>query len=141
LRDVSSANIFVNWRALEAAGIDKNAPVTARLRDVKFSKALETILRDVGGGTVRLGYTIDEGVISISTEEDLASNVVTRVYDIRDLIVNVQDFDNPPSFQLNQTTQAGGSGGGQSLFSGTGQENNQAGGTRAELVDSIVRLI
>src|SRR5207249_2105153 len=35
MRDVTGANIFVNWRALEAAGIDKNTPVSARLRDVK----------------------------------------------------------------------------------------------------------
>ncbi|MGH7213518.1 MAG: hypothetical protein ACREIT_01960, partial [Tepidisphaeraceae bacterium] len=32
LRDVSGANIFVNWRALEQAGVDKNARVSARLR-------------------------------------------------------------------------------------------------------------
>ena len=68
LRDITQTNIFVNWRALEAAGVDKNAPVTTRLRDVKFSKVLRTVLDEVGGGTVRLGYTIDEGVITISTE-------------------------------------------------------------------------
>jgi hypothetical protein len=49
---------------------------------VKFSRRPDTILRDVGGGTVKLGCTVDEGVITISTEEDLASNVVTNVYDI-----------------------------------------------------------
>jgi Flp pilus assembly secretin CpaC len=140
LRDVSSANIFVNWKALETAGIDRNAPVTARLRDVKFSKALETILKDVGGGTVKLGYTIDEGVISISTEEDLASNVVTRVYDIRDLIINVPDFDMPPNFQLQGST-AGGSGGNQQLFNST-QQNGQTGtNVRADLIANITKLI
>ncbi|HWP39446.1 MAG TPA: hypothetical protein VNL70_00875, partial [Tepidisphaeraceae bacterium] len=139
LRDVSATNIFVNWRALEAAGIDRNAPVTARLRDVKFSKALSTILSDVGGGLVRLGYTIDEGVITISTEEDLSSNVVTRVYDIRDLIINVTDFDQPPDFQL-QGAQVGGGGGGQQLFSGTTAEETEA-ATRADLVDAITSLI
>src|SRR6185503_19872463 len=122
LRDVTGANIFVNWRALEAAGIDRNTPVTARLRDVKFSKALQTILSDVGGGTVKLGYTIDEGVITISTDEDLSKNVVTRVYDIRDLIIEVPDFNQAPTFNLsNQSNQTsgqgggGGGGGGQSL--------------------------
>jgi general secretion pathway protein D len=140
LRDVSSANIFVNWRALETAGIDRNAPVTARLRDVKFSKALETILRDVGGGTVKLGYTIDEGVITISTEEDLASNVVTRVYDIRDLIISVPDFDNPPQFQL-QASQTGGGGGGQNLFNSNQGQEAQGANARADLVASIIKLI
>jgi len=53
LRDVSGANIFVNWRALEAAEIDRNAPVTARLSNVKFGKALDLILQDVGGARGR----------------------------------------------------------------------------------------
>ncbi len=86
LRDMSRINIFVNWRGLEAAGIDRNTRVTARLRDVKFSKALDTILRDVGGN-VRLGYDVDGNVLTISTADDIQINVVTQVYDIRDLIV------------------------------------------------------
>ena len=48
LRDVSGANIFVNWKSLEGAGVDRNAPVTAKLRNVKFSKALSIILDSVG---------------------------------------------------------------------------------------------
>src|SRR5262249_45621959 len=45
-RDLGGVNLDVNWRVLEAAGIDRAARMTARLRDVKFSKALETVLRD-----------------------------------------------------------------------------------------------
>lgn len=89
LRDVSGANIFVNWRALEAAGVTKKTTVSARLRDVKFGKALETILRDAGGEKARFGYSVDEGVITISTVRDLQVGTVTQVYDIRDLIFDV----------------------------------------------------
>lgn len=85
LRDLTNANIFVNWRALEGAGIDRNAPVNLRLRQVKFSKALQLILDGVGGDEVRLGYTVDDGVITISTDEDLGQNTLTRVYDVRDI--------------------------------------------------------
>ena len=162
LRDITGANIFVNWRAMEAAAIDKNAPVTARLRDVKFSKALDIILSDVGGGTVKLGYTVDEGVITISTGDDLSKNVVTRVYDIRDVIFEVPDFTDAPVFDLsqqqtqqgNQSTRGGqgglggggggGAGGGQGLFGGQGggqqgQEQNQQ--SRAERIAAITKLI
>jgi type II secretory pathway component GspD/PulD (secretin)/tetratricopeptide (TPR) repeat protein len=149
LRDVSGANIFVNWRALEAAGIDRNAPVTARLRDVAFRKALDVILQDVGGGTVKLAYTIDQGVITISTADELATNTITQTYDIRDLIINVPDFDNAPQFDLNAASQntgggGGGGGGGTSLFGGTGGgggDEEQAGPTRTELVEQITNLI
>jgi beta-lactamase regulating signal transducer with metallopeptidase domain len=92
LRDITGANIFVNWRALEAAGIDRQAPVSARLRDVKFAKALTVVLDEVGGGTIKLGYAIDDGVITITTAEDLAKNTETRVYDVRDLLAEVSDY-------------------------------------------------
>lgn len=125
LRDITGANIFVNWRALEAAGVDRNTPVTTRLRDVRFSKALETILRDVGGGTVQMTYTVDDGVIMISTAEDLSKNTITRVYDIRDLIVETPDFYGP-QFSLQSAQQSGsGGGGGQSLFQNQQQQQQQ----------------
>jgi hypothetical protein len=83
LRDVTNANIFVNWRALEGAGIDRGATVNVRLRDVKFSKALQIILDGVGGDEVRLGYTVGDGVVTISTE---APAPHTRAYDVRDIL-------------------------------------------------------
>jgi hypothetical protein len=86
LRDVTGANIFVNWKAMEAAHIDQNAPVTAKLRNIKFSKALRVVLDSAAGGKDKLGYDIDEGVITISTAEDLRKNTMTRVYDVRGLI-------------------------------------------------------
>jgi general secretion pathway protein D len=161
LRDSTQANIFVNWRALEASAIDRNTPITTRLRNVKFSKVLRTILDDVGGGTVKLGYTIDEGVITISTLEDLAQNVDIRVYDIRDLIINVPDFSNAPDFNIGDSGggggggggigggggNRGGGGGGGGLFGGgggggnSGNDDEDEGPTRTELIEQIVLLI
>ena len=156
LRDTTQANIFVNWKALEVAGIDRNAPVSTRLRNVKFSKVLKTVLESVGGGaTSKLGYTVDEGVIEISTQEDLASNVETLTYDIRDLIISIPDFTDAPTFDLSSSQNSGGSGqsstsggggggGGQSLFSGGGGASGQDTAntpTRAELVEQITSLI
>jgi hypothetical protein len=67
LRDITNANIFVNWNALQAAGIDRNSPVTLRLRNVAFGKVIELLLDAVSGGTnTKLAYTVDQGVISIS---------------------------------------------------------------------------
>jgi hypothetical protein len=65
LRDVSGANIFVDWKSLEAAGVDKNSPVTARMKNVRFDKAIDTILASAGGEG-RLIYKADRGVISIT---------------------------------------------------------------------------
>jgi hypothetical protein len=85
LRDVTKANIWVNWRALEAAGIDSGAPVSAGLRDVKFSEGLTIILREISTPKTTVRYVLDEGVITITTEDELNKSGVTRVYDVRDL--------------------------------------------------------
>ena len=69
-RDVSGANIFVNWKALEAEGVDKGALVTARLKNVRFDKALETVLASAAGDD-SLAFKVDRGVITISTARHL----------------------------------------------------------------------
>jgi type II secretory pathway component GspD/PulD (secretin)/tetratricopeptide (TPR) repeat protein len=133
LRDVSGANIYVDWKALEAANIAKDAPVTAKLRDIKFSKALELIFKNVEGDDDehRLGYTVDEGVITISTRKELNKNTVTRRYDINDLLFVPPDYTDAPKLNLEtagQGNSGGGGGGGaqsQSLFTGGQQNQNQ----------------
>jgi hypothetical protein len=62
---------------------------------VKFSKALEVILRDVGGGKVKLGYTVRDGALHLSTQEKLDEAVVTSTYDINDLLINVPAENGP----------------------------------------------
>jgi hypothetical protein len=92
LRNVSGANIFVEWGKLEAAGLTRETPVTARMRGVSLAKALNTVLSDVGGGNVRLAFAMEAGVIRISTADEINA-IDTRVYDVRDLLVNTPDFD------------------------------------------------
>lgn len=126
LRDNHNVNIFVNWKALEAAAVDRNTPVSVNLRAVSFRKALTTILSEVGGGAANLGYTIDDGVITISTRDDLnsAKYQVVRVFDIRDMLVQPDNNVQVPSFDLNSITRSGsttgGSGGGISGGGGGG---------------------
>jgi hypothetical protein len=72
IRGVGGVNIVVRWNMLEFAGIDRNAPVNVRLKDVALDTALRCILDSVGGlvGT-NVGYVFDGGVVVISTREDL----------------------------------------------------------------------
>jgi hypothetical protein len=83
--EVTGVNLFVNWRALEAAGVNVDTPLTMDLRDVPASVALEHALRSAGD-PVRLAYQIDEGIVEVSTEDELGKHSVTRIYDVRDLI-------------------------------------------------------
>jgi len=86
LRRMSKAEIFVNWKSLESVGVRRDAPVTLHLRNQKLATVLDVMVLMVGLGHGKLGYTVDQGVITISTQDDLAKNVVVRVYDIRDLL-------------------------------------------------------
>jgi beta-lactamase regulating signal transducer with metallopeptidase domain len=139
LRDVSGANIFVNWKSLHTVGVDPNAPVTARLRNIKFSKALNIILDSVSGGKVKLGYTVDNGVISISTADDLSKNVIIRVYDIRDLIITVPDFDPKDDGATTAATPPATTRPARS--EGTTRPAASTAPTRQEMVKSIIKLI
>lgn len=123
LRDLTGANFYVNWGALQAATIDKSTPVTARLRDVRLSKALQVILQDAGSvpvPRVALDFAVEDGVITISTAEDLQQNAVfiPRTYDLNDLLLTPTAINRPDADVL-----AGGS-----TNSGTGGRSGGGGG-------------
>lgn len=130
LRDRTGLNIVPNWTALDSAGIDPETEVSLRLSSVKFSKALQLILDAVGAGDVQLAYEVDDGVIAISTKEDLARKTLTRVYPVQDLIISVPTFRGR-QINLDQigqnSNQQGGLGGGRFIGIG-GAGGGGAGG-------------
>ena len=148
LRESSNANIDVNWNALSQAGIEKSTKVNVRLNDVSFEKALKVILANVGG-TTELGFVVDEGVITISTKEELSKATITRAYDINDMIIRVPNFT-PTSADIsgNNTSGTNNGGGGASLdFGGgdSGGDSNNEGEdnipTKGEIISQIMNMI
>jgi hypothetical protein len=93
LRDVSGANIFVNWKALADAGVDKNAVVTLRIRNIRLGDALDLVLTSAAGKRHKLGYDVKGGAINISTTADLGGSalVVNRTYGVQDLVGGKDD--------------------------------------------------
>jgi len=75
MRDITGANIFVDWAALDAAGIGKQTPVTLRLRNVRFSTDLNFLLLSADEG--KIGYRIQNGTIRISTIDVLKATEPT----------------------------------------------------------------
>jgi hypothetical protein len=100
LRDVTQANLLVDWKVLNDFGIDKETKISLQqLRGVTLGQALDHILRGVGGNAVSLGYMIKSGAIVITTQEKIAQERTpdqsqrspgparrTVYYDVRDLI-------------------------------------------------------
>ena len=86
LRDITGANIVVDWRALEDAGIDRNAPISVRLKNVSFQNALQTILFTLDAQK-RVAFTANPDVLTISTTEALGqSRRATHTYDLRGVL-------------------------------------------------------
>lgn len=94
-RKSSEANVFVDWRGLEAIGVDKGKAVSIRLANVKFGKVLSVILDSYSTAKGKVAYSIDDGVVNVGTTETLARIVSVQVYDIRDLLVAVPDYVPP----------------------------------------------
>ena len=146
LRDVSGANIHVDWKALEAAGVARDTPVNLRLKDVTLKHVLELMLNDAGGSTA-LAYVVDEGVIEITTRAAADRNMITRVFPIEDLLTEVPDFTDAPNFDLNAVATGGSSGNNQSgaannIFgSGAANGTGQKSMSRAERAEQIVALV
>lgn len=151
LRDVSGANIHVNWRALEAIGVTKDAQVNMRLRAVTVRKALGLLISEAGGGN-QLTFYVDQNVVEVTTRELSDKQLLTRVYPVQDLIMDIPSLQGQdvPAFNLSQSNQSsgrGGGGGGGSLFSGGGGTRNNSsngnggvGGPQGR-ADSLVKLI
>ncbi|MFA7237196.1 MAG: hypothetical protein WC058_10050 [Phycisphaeraceae bacterium] len=142
LRNVTGANFVVQWRSLEAAGITKETPITMQLNNVAAERALRLILDEAGGDLVKLSYSVDEGVVVVATNEFLAAKTEIRTYDIRDLILQVPNFDQAPTFDLTQVaSDQGGGGGGSSLFKTDSATSDQENVPRADRITAIMDLI
>lgn len=153
LRNTTGVNFFVNWPALETAGVEKDLPITLQLNNIPAEQALRLVLSQASqvNEFEPVGYSIIEGIVTISTERDLTKTTDTRVYDIRDLLVQVPNFSNAPEFDLNESLSntnsggsnqgGGGSGQGTSLFGDDEDETDLEEPTRAELIEQITTLI
>ena len=147
LRNTTGVNVFVNWPALEAAGVEQDAPISLQLSNVPAEQALRLVLAQVGSEFDPVTFSIIDGIVTISTERDLQKTTDRRTYDIRDLLVQVPNFTNAPEFDLNQALSntssggGGGGGGGGDIFGDTEDDLDDEQPTRAELIDQITNLI
>jgi hypothetical protein len=78
LRTQAGVNVFVSWTVLERAGVNPEAKVDAKLTNVTLGKVLDLILADAAGGDGRVGWSVDENVVRISTVQDLEHAAAAR---------------------------------------------------------------
>ncbi len=152
LRVTTNLNFFVNWPVLQQAGVDQDKPISLQLTNVPAEQALKLVLKQATSDNQNpVTYSIVDGIVTISTQADLTRTTETRVYDIRDLLVNVPNFTNAPEFDLSTALsssgnvgQGGGGGNTATLFGsgGAGATGTSATGkSREDMVRDITNLI
>ena len=152
LSEVSGENMYVDWRALDFIGVSADDEVTLQLNDITLVAALDRVLEQVGDDLDRPQWAIQDGMVTVSSEQALRKHTVTVVYDIRDLLFKVPYFGNAPDLDLASALShagdaarnasggfSGGGGGGGTIFSDPADESPRL--SREELVDQIVGII
>jgi len=87
--EVAHVHLQIDWDALKVAGVERNTPITMRLRNCKASRALNVLLKEARNDpdTQPCFYHIlDDGQIHITTPQASKSHLIERRYDLRPLI-------------------------------------------------------
>jgi general secretion pathway protein D len=137
-------NVDADWESLAAVGVEKDTPVTLKLSPVTVKAALDRILTKVSRDQfARAGWAVNDGVISVASEEALRKNRTLVIYNIQDLLFEIQDYRDVPQIDLNnvlQQSSSGGGGGGQSPFTNVNNNQNQA-PDRQQRLRAIIDII
>jgi hypothetical protein len=136
MRDVAGLNLYVNWPALEASGVDRSAPIQLKLRNVRLGRVMDLALNQASSGGPPLTWYVSDNIVYVTTKELADQDMVTRIYPVQDLLVEVPNF-RPPSF----TPSAGGEGGGGGDIFDTGSTRQREDETAQERGEKLVELI
>lgn len=90
----TKANVVVRWKVLEKAGVARDAPVTLQEKNIKLRRLLPLVFAQVTEDlrSVELAAKADGNTLMISTKEDVNVELITKTYDVQDLLHSVPDF-------------------------------------------------
>lgn len=142
---VTNLNVDVDWDSLAQIGIERDRQISLELREVPARVVLERVLEKAQPDAFsRAGWAVNDGVLVVAADEALRRNTFIVIYDIRDLLFQIPDFEDAPELDLdqvlNQAGQGGGGGGGGSVFGDTESED-PVGPTERELMDRILEIM
>mgnify|MGYP007059401606 CR=1 FL=1 len=114
VEDLHGIEVDINYRALEEVGIGADTPITRNLKGISLRSALKLMLRELD-----LTYTVRDEVLQITTPEEVAEDLTTKVYPVEDLVVPIPSGGGSNPFQM-----GGGLGGPGGFGQGNGRGNN-----------------
>ena len=103
--ELSRTNLVVRWPALSTVEVSRSSRVRVHLWDVTVPTAVNAILALVETEPGTLGWAEKDGVLMVSTLDDLGGSTETRFYDVRDLIAVIKKETDPPAEEEPRTWQ------------------------------------
>ena len=85
-KDKHHIEIQLDRTAMDDVGIQADAPVTKSIKGVSLRSALNLVLREL-----KMTFMIEHEVLLITTPETAEGHLTTRVYDVADLVVCLDD--------------------------------------------------
>ena len=143
LETVTQLDMDVDWPALNDIGIQRETLVTLKLTNVPVRVALERVLEKVSRDQFsRAGWAVDNGVLVISSDEQLRRQTTLVIYGIQDLLLEIPNFYQAPQIDLQGVLQQSqGGGGGQSPFTQIDQNQDQEEQREQEREERIRQII
>jgi beta-lactamase regulating signal transducer with metallopeptidase domain len=86
LRTATGRDIAVAWRTLAKMHVTKVLPITIDLTGLPLDAALTKLLNQIGGTSVLIGFTVDDGIIWVNKADNLDPHMFTKVYDVRNVL-------------------------------------------------------
>jgi len=108
-RKRTGLNIYVNWRSLEAIGVDRNTPVTLTVSNISAGRALELVTDEISGDRdkfQRVYWVVDGGVVQIATGTTLDTKLRMRIIELGELLLPAVDVKMPRRIGLGTTTSS-----------------------------------
>lgn len=93
-------NVVVRWQVLEDAGVARDKPITIEVRNLRFSQVLWMLIAEAGGPDLKLAYRAGDGLLIVSSREDLEHEMILRVYDLSDLLARIPRFAGGPQLDF-----------------------------------------
>ncbi|MBT5381223.1 MAG: hypothetical protein HOL13_00100, partial [Phycisphaerae bacterium] len=85
--------IYTDWRSLELDGIDQDTELELELNEQPLDVVLSRLLDQVGDDGNHPMWDVQDGMLVVSTKAALQRRVIPVVYDIRDLVMPIPDFN------------------------------------------------
>ena len=94
----TKANVVVRWKVLEKEGIERDQPINLKEKNIPIRKLLPMVFEQLTADlrSVELAAKADGNTLMISTKQELTMQLITRMYDVQDLLISLPKFPATP---------------------------------------------